>query len=78
MPWLFADEQEQRCVFVCQKRLNAVRNDQNFLSRVINRRRNLDLLLQPRNKTGVLSVEKSVLSIPEESDASWIEYARNG
>jgi hypothetical protein len=35
VPSLLTDEQKQRCVSVCLELLDEVRNDQNFLSRVI-------------------------------------------
>jgi hypothetical protein len=57
-------------VFVCQELLDEVRNDQNFLSGVISG----DEVLQPRNQTAVLSLEKPILSIPKESKASQDEY----
>jgi hypothetical protein len=61
-------------MFACQELLDDVRNNKNFLSRVINRRHNLGLLLRPKNKTAVLSVEKPVLSTPEESEASQAKH----
>jgi hypothetical protein len=69
MPWLLTDEQKQWHVSVlgtvgwCQKWPKLTLQGHN-------RRRNLGLLLWPRSQTAVLSVEKPVLSTPEEIEAT--------
>jgi hypothetical protein len=73
VPQLLTDEQKLRHMFLCQELFYEVRNDQNFLSRIIT-----GLLLLPRNQTAVLSVRKPVLSTPEESKANQVEHHKHG